>query len=128
MKTKIDYKRRDELVIGAALEPDSYDVFRFDGLMAHHLTKLIEEGFADPNDQQNEAPKIYEFAKLMRKWPMWRAHGYMVTPLRDDCRISLEGIRYKGKIPAEMRDDFVAYFGHADDFDNEKDYLYAWFD
>lgn len=92
-----------------------YDLLYYAGLTAEGLKLLIEKGYADPEDRQNSAPSIGEFLEFMKAHPRFGAHGYIVTPERDDYRVSVEGLSCCG---ADI-EDIVAFtneYAHADEF------------
>lgn len=77
------------------MAPDTrYDggMVRFEGLDAKRLAKLIAKGFADPAGRQNDSPTAARFLEFMKREPRARAHGYVVSPRRADCRVSVEGL------------------------------------
>lgn len=106
---------------------ENYDVRYFDQLDAETLEKLIDLGFADPKESQNEAPCIGEFLDWMRKNPDYKAHGYVVSIDRDDYRVSIEGVDGCAKSPEALK-SFVNMFHNADEFDVQDDYQRAWYD
>lgn len=108
-------------------DKEHYDVRHFVNLDANTLEKMIELGFADPEDQQNEAPTIAEFLKWMKENPSYKAHGYVVCVERDDYRLSVEGVDGCGKTPEEIS-HFKNMFWNADEFDIEDNYQRAWYD
>lgn len=124
-----DYKLRDSMLnckFGDDIDKD-YDIFWFDGLDAIGLQRLVDLRFADVEEYQNSSPTIGEILEFLKKNPSFTAHGYAVTPLRDDYRISIEGVEGKTDNRDEI-DNFIKLFRHADDFRFESGYAYAWFD
>ena len=126
---KKDYKIRDSMLDRTTSLNDGgrYDIFWFEGLKAETLEKLIQMGFADPQDAQNDAPDIGTILAFLKRNPSFTAHGYAVTPHRTDYRISLEGVEANFADKSEVI-DFVDLFRRADDFRISDDYQYAWFD
>lgn len=104
-----------------------YDTRHYTNLDAETLEKMIELGFADPEDKQNEAPTIAEFLEWMKENPSYKAHGYVVTIKRDDYRLSVEGVDGCGKDLEEIQ-RFREMFQDADEFDIYRDYQRAWYD
>ena len=94
---------------------DKYDCFSFTGLSAKDLKKCIAKGWADAEDRQNNSPSIGEILEFLEANPSFEAHGYVVTPRRDDSRISLEGVETEGA-PREQVDAFIDTFRLADEF------------
>jgi hypothetical protein len=107
-----DTKRRAEL-----LGIDTGKFVHFVGLTAVNLRKLIDEGFADPEEQQNDAPSIREFIEYMEAHPGLTAHGYAVGLERPDYRVSIEGL--KGVVAsAEEALDFEHWCRRADELES----------
>ena len=123
-----DDKRRCE-IMGMAY-PVNYmgGCCRFEGLTLSQLNLLLDEGFIDPEERQNCAPNTTEFKSFLEAYPDATVHGYIITPDRCDCRISIEGAEYNGEVSKEMMVDFVEMFRFADDFTINDDCLYCWFD
>ena len=74
-----DIAKRDTIIFGA-YEPAKYTggLRLFNNLDATTLGKLLDEGFANPRERQNEAPSIKRIYNFMRQYPEYRAHGYAV--------------------------------------------------
>ncbi len=128
-KYNMDYKTRDEML---KLEyhggnSENYDVAYFDGVTAETLEKLVNMGYADPEEYQNSSPTIGEILKFMKENPSFTAHGYVVTPHRDDYRVSIEGVQGNSEDECEIF-NFINLFRHADDFNFGSGYQYAWYD
>jgi hypothetical protein len=128
-----DNERREEIVYGGAIEWKDHGfggIARFHGLKIDALHKLIDENFANPEDRQNFAPSISEFAEFMENHPEFNAHGYIVHPSRDDYRVSIEGLQYTGELTNELIADFSDLCRDADDFtiDIDTNTLYSWWD
>ena len=91
------------------------------------LKTLIQRGYLDPNEAQNDAPYVLEFIKFMEKYPEFEAHGYIVDNERDDRRISIEGVRGYPQ-SAEAAEAFEDMFHRADEFNVSEDEFYCWYD
>jgi hypothetical protein len=127
-----DYKSRNEIIFGDD-DADSNDNWlggtrRFDSLNLEQLHALIRNEFIDLEDCQNYSPSVGDFLDFMKKYPEVEAHGYAVSHKRDDYRVSLEGIRFGGKVTMKMLLDFVHLCRHADEFHADEKGLYAWWD
>ena len=130
-----DWKRRN-----AILQPfvrtdgpfadfdQSADIYYFRDLTVAVVGQLLEERFLDPDERQNESPRASEYYAFMRRHPGVLAHGYAIGIGRDDYRVSIEGIGYRGAVSDAMRQDAQQLFGNADNFQVEGDGLYVWFD
>lgn len=104
-----------------------YDIFRFNGVTAETLQKLVDLKFADPYERQNESPTIAEFLDFLNGNPDFTALGYAVNVQRDDYRVSIEGVRGNSH-DAQQILRFIQMFRMADEFEIENGYQYAWFD
>lgn len=121
-------EKRDRIVYGKSQEWDKTDYNSFHGLNTKSLKQLLDEKLINPEETQNDSPSIQEFYDFMAKYPGCTAHGYVIGPPRDDNRISIEDITYDGPINDEMREEFIAMFRYADEFECSKTTLYCWYD
>ena len=100
----------------------------FEGLDFSTAEALLLEGYLDENDSQNCSPTAKQFFEIMSKYPSITAHGYAVSPERNDCRVTIEGIEYNGIITWNMRADLIELCRYADTFDMTEDSFYCWYD
>ena len=92
------------------------------------LKKLLEEKFINPNGRQNRSPSTQEFLSFIEKYPVITAHGYVVSPYRDDYRVTVEGLFVDwADVTPEIRDAFLHFCENADRLDTDGD-LYSWWD
>ena len=126
----MDYKRREEIV-GVSVEwgkDDSGGVVWLDRLSLSVVAQLFEEGFIDPNDRQNSAPTSREILIFMCKYPSALASGYMVSPKRDDYRVTLDAIELPRRyVTPAAREEFEKLCKDADELITDGD-LYCWWD
>lgn len=101
--------------------------FPFGDLNVKTLEKLIELGFVDLKERQNDSPTIASFLKFMQEHLEYRAIGYAINKPREDYRITIEGLE---GCPADefSRMDFAKRFRNADEFTNTEKYVRAWYD
>ena len=134
MKSKLTREqeiRRDEIVFGEAQDwtQSMGGIKCYQDLTLSELENLIKEGFADPEETQNDSPSIQEFLDFMREYPFVRAHGYVVSNERDDVRVSVEGIEAdRSDVTPEFFRAFVQLCRYADEFDDSDAGVYAWWD
>ena len=125
-----DYKKRDEL-LGIHVDWNTGSIGgteRFKDVPLKALRMLVDLNLADPEDAQNDAPTLREFIKFMEKYPQCMAHGYAVSPNRDDYRVTIEGLSCRKEcVTEELKDDFIEMFRCADEF-SIKDGLRCWYD
>ena len=123
-----DYHRRDEIVFGERInwDEDLGGAEHFQNLSLEQLEKLLEEGFANPQEKQNFSPTIeqfYEFGKnCVAKGYNLVFIGYAISPDREDYRTSIEGIEVRvdtelieSRIDANLRDEFEKFAQSADE-------------
>lgn len=91
-----------------------YDLLYF-AIDSVGLKMLIDEKFADPEDRQNNAPSLGDIQKFIETHPNFKACGYIVTPERDDYRVSIEEVRGE-ELSREDICDFANAFHTADEF------------
>lgn len=122
--------KRDRIVFGESYNSDRYmgGIRRFDHLNAEDLNKLLDLGLADPDEQQNEAPTTKEIAKFLNDHQNFWAHGYVVSPERDDYRVSLEGVECGSDYDLSDVQDFFSLFKYPDEVSVEETGMYCWFD
>jgi hypothetical protein len=92
------------------------------------LERLFVERFIDPDDAQNEAPSAKQFLGFMQKHPNVIAHGYAVSPTREDYRITIDGLSVQASYATrELKFAFVGFAKEADELELENG-LWAWWD
>ena len=125
-----DYRLRDEIIFGAEVdwERAAGGIEKFEGLTLEQLAELLEGGFARPNDEHNLAPTTGKFAEFMRKYPQFTAHGFVTNPNREDCLVSIEGIKLEGEYTEEILREFVQLCSGTENIAAYKDGLFCWFD
>lgn len=128
MNYNYDDKRRCEII--GLKYPVEYlgGCQSFTELTLTELNLLLDENFIDPEEYQNDSPNTMQFKEFLDKYPDVRLHGYIVSPERDDYRVTIEGLEYYGDVSKEMLQDFINVFRYADDFICEDDHLFCWFD
>lgn len=89
---------------------------------------LVREGFLNPEDKQNEAPTAGQILNFMAQYPEIVAHGYVVSPFREDTRITLTGIRVPPDVSnVAARVAALEFCLHADDVRSSGE-IYCWWD
>jgi len=126
----LDMEARDSIIGEDNFEESAYSagIRHFKNLTLAQLTELIELEFCNPADQQNDAPTAELFCKFMKKFPFLCAHGYVVHQSRDDYRMTIEGLRFKGKVSREQVAAFRKFCTGADDLSTDNNILYSWWD
>lgn len=123
-----NFELRDEIL---GIEKDwtvQNEIKYLDEINLDKLEMLLLNGFIDPNDSQNESPTTKTFYEFMNRFPKVLAHGYAVSPYRDDYRITIEGLHVnEADVTKEMKTQFFDLCKDADDY-YDKDELYSWWD
>jgi hypothetical protein len=126
-----NYVRRDQL-LGISSQLWDFDVNRverIESISLETLEILLAEKFIEPDESQDFSPSTSEFLEFMRIHPETYAHGYAISPYRDDYRVTIEGIYAKGyDNTCEIRKDFSPFCASADVLGVENAYLYSWWD
>jgi len=91
------------------------------------LKLLIEQGHADPEDAQNEAPTTAEFLAFAEANPGTTLHGYVTGGPREH-RLSVEGISRTEAIDEKAIQDFLIFAEGADTIHADRARLYCWYD
>lgn len=132
MKTfNADYKKRNQIIFGDDdVEGETWlgGTRRFEALYLPQLRELVDNDFIDLEGTQNCSPSAEYFLEFLEKYPKATAHGYAVSHKRDDYRVSLEGVQFRGRVSKKMLMDFVYLCRHADEFHAGDGELYAWWD
>lgn len=86
--------RRRDFLLRLYFTSKEYDggIRLFSKLPYEVLSQLVQEGFADQKERQNDSPSISEFLEFMLTYPEYEAHGYAVDQSRLDYRITIEGL------------------------------------
>ena len=132
---------RDEMIFGI-YDPEDYygGVRNFEGVPPETIAKLVEKGYADPEEAQNSSPSIQEFLDFCGQHPEMglTLSGYVVSKDRSDCRVTVDGIA--GELPIGASADkaiaglisFYETFRFADDLTVDQGtssiVLSAWYD
>lgn len=118
MKLNKDIKTRDEIIFGK-YDPKCYSggTRYFNGLIPEVLQKLVDKGFADPNDAQNCAPTIQELLDFTKDKDGYTFGGYVVSDNRSDYRVSVDSIDHDIPLNDEEFREFTMFARSADEFD-----------
>jgi hypothetical protein len=137
-KETIDFKARDKFVLDNA-RPDfqyckevdvragKYDIFCFDGMTYNDALTAVKAGWLNPKEAQNESPTVKVIMDFLKACPAFVAQGYVVAPIREDTRISFEGVIAKTPPSPKEIKAYIEMFRQADEFDMAPDYR-AWYD
>jgi hypothetical protein len=134
------YARRDLILAPFFAKSDAYYKQRFGfsngglggcrsfkGLDLKTLRRLARLGLADEGPWNN-CPGNGAFLGFMEGHPSWTAHGYAVSPDREDARITIEGLEKEGRVGKREGEAFLEAFGAADEFEVSARYARCWYD
>jgi hypothetical protein len=124
-----DDKERQRIIgFHQCRDKDTYDCMRFSELTVEDLEELVEKKFADPEMNQNDSPTIGEFLEFVKENPGFTLHGYIITPNRNDYRVSIEGLQFLGEASKATILAFTNFVQGADEIEANDQVLYAWWD
>ena len=134
---EFDYNRneqeRDQIIGQAFCNPPGKSIRRFSELSLGKLQELVEKGFADPKEQQNNSPTIEYLLELgelaQSEGCKVTFDGYSVPLEREDYRVSVDAINiYSQSIGESLGQKFTELKETADEFTFTADLLSAWWD
>ena len=127
MKMNKDVETRDIKLFGE-YDPNKYmgGIRNFDQIDVSTLKWLVENNYANPDEQQNLAPSIQEFIDFMETHEGYFAGGYAVSEKRDDYRVSIDNISRNTDIPT--KDEIAAFVNFASSADELDAKGFAWWD
>ena len=131
-KSRVD--AREQIVFGRNYDPKHYEyggVASFSDLPLGKIEELVNEGFLSLRERQNASPTVAEYIAFVKDHNPnnWSFHGYVVSPDRNDCRVSIEGIESNGPLSKDDLIDFLLLFSWANELDAERDEpVYCWYD
>lgn len=126
-------EQREQIVFNRPYDTDSYrrsgGCRRFDNMDVNTARKLIRLGYLDPNDCQNASPSAREIIDFCSDddSDIWYLHGYVISPERGDCRITIEGCGSSARPSSDRIVAFVDMFRYADEFSIDGA-CYCWYD
>lgn len=119
---------RDKIVFGDMQLWAPNEIKYFEYLSYSQLHELIDNNLIELDECQNDSPSVKEFYEFMQQHINTTTHGYVVSPGRDDTRVSLEGIALASEfVDKNVFSDFIELCKHADELQTQGD-LYAWWD
>lgn len=135
-KKKLEYteklKERDRIIFGKEQKWGDHvrngGIERFDDLDLKRLKKLIRIGVAKKEDYHNECPDIASMLDFLKLHPGFVLTGFVVSPFRDDCRTSIDGIRFDGDVDIDLLVEFADTFKFSTDWTLSSTHLSAWYD
>ena len=102
---------------------------RFEGMTLKVINELVRNNFLDLAHSFNNSPTMGYFKNFMEKYPNegLTAHGYQISPEREDYDVSIEGLE-ASSTNAGFISDFAKTFSNADELDSECGKQRCWYD
>ena len=124
-------QERERIIFNSPYDKRLYafgGIRHFEGLTLQQVEELLDKGYLKSNDTQNSSPTAQEFVDFVKESGLdYTFHGYSVSPERDDCRVTIEGIEYSGVPDKADIVEFVDFARFADTLDINEG-LYCWYD
>jgi len=126
--TNMNYEYRDKLLEPYFDEGESGGLRYFTNLPLKILDELISHNFVEMEDW-NSCDGVAElFLPFLRNNPEFTAHGYAVMPVREDARVTIEGVERSAILTMGEIIDFAMTFRGADDMELAPGYARCWYD
>jgi len=125
----------DEEAFGGTMRFSAGDVFKHDAITPETVREAAKAGYLSLDQTFNAAPSIEylvesaeEVNRIAPQNGECRLIGYVVSPDRADCRITIEGSYYDGPVNSEVRQTFTQLFGTEYEFSESNTHLRRWHD
>lgn len=127
---KANVHQRDLVLFHEPYDESKYPggVRRYDGISYADCKELYDLKVLDPEERQNAAPSVREIVEFLKRHPNFRAHGYAVSPKRNDYRVSIEGVECGSGYDLEDVWDFFRVFEYPDELSVTEEGMRCWFD
>lgn len=126
----LNWEERDTIIFGESnLLAYAGGVRHFNGLTLEQLDQLLKKRYILPDERQNNSPTVQEICEFMKRYTGYTAIGYAVSPQREDCRVTLEGI--EKPFPITNEEEFLHFrhlFRWADELVIANNYTRCWYD
>ena len=137
---------REELILGERIDWDggdhhgivrfsAGDVFEHDAITPETARQAAEAGYLSLDQRFNNSPEFREMVEGAESVndvapPSGECTliGYVVSPNRGDCRVTIEGSYYDGPVTPEVRETFKRLFGTGYEFSESDTHLRRWHD
>ncbi|WP_337100029.1 hypothetical protein [Paenibacillus sp. YIM B09110] len=124
-----DHEARDEMLgIDMNWNDSKFDIVYFKNLDVQMLEQLYINNFLNPEDRQNNSPSVAEIFEFMMLHPQVTASGYIVSPNRDDHRVSIDSLAVSEQyVSKRLKKEFEKFCENADELSLTND-LFSWWD
>lgn len=129
-----DADKREQILFGRSYDEGSYScggTCHFDDMTVAKAEELMRLGYMDPEETQNDSPTVQQFVDFIKGYgnpDSWRLHGYAVSPLREDVRVSVEGIESVERIDTDALLEFAIANRYAAELLCSDGMAYCWYD
>ena len=115
---------REQILFGEPYSKSNYSlgqIRRFDLLSVDDASRLVKKGYLLPEESQNNSPTVREFIEFARNHPdtEWYFEGYVISPERDDVRVTIDGFGSTGIYSSEDLIAFIMEYRYADELSAE---------
>ena len=127
---KSNVNQRDLVLFYEPYDEKKYygGIRHFDAISYADCQELCKLDVLNPDGRQNCAPPAKEIMEFLRLHPNFRAHGYAVSPKRDDYRVSLEGVECGPGYSLNDVWDLFRILKYPDEYSVTEDGILCWFD
>lgn len=118
-------------ILSIAQDDITYDTYRYNSLTNTQLNELVDKApaFVDMEMRQNGGPTLEAIISFANKNPDFIYEGYLVTPPREDYRITIDGIKAVNNDENTLKlMRFISDWDSPDEFGEYKGYIRAWWD
>lgn len=114
-------EEREQIIFKQSYNPDYYrkgGLRRFEGLSIEQIEALVKNGFLDPKECGGDSPPVDELLRFAiencHSNLNFTFRGYAVSPKRDDCRVTINGITAHGDITQEFLFRWIPLIKYAE--------------
>ena len=101
---------------------------RYEGLTPEALKELVDQGFADRGEAQNDAPELGSLLDYALENKSITFSGYTIGKPRNDYRVTVDKIVLSDKSDKDATIRFALRFHSADELSDHNGALSAWWD
>ena len=129
-----DAERREQILFGRSYDGVKYScggICYFYDMTVAKAEELMRLGYMDPEGTQNDSQTVQEFVDFIKGCANpdgWRLHGYAVSPLRGDVRVTVDGIKSVEAIDTDTLLEFSMANRYADELSCSDGMAYCWYD
>jgi hypothetical protein len=126
--TTMNYELREKLLEPYYSEGEGGGLRYFTSLPLNVLEELISHNFVEMEEWNCCDGVTKLFLPFLRRNPQFTVHGYAVMPVREDIRVTVEGVERSAVLTMDEIIDFATTFRGADEMELAPDYARCWYD